>query len=627
MKDKIIKKACRLLSKKTIEKIKALLAHPRTIWVCALLCMILSLPSLGVGRVIDDIAHKHMLEADNFISRAPYDLYSFMPDSETFRKDAIDEGILPWFSDPDIHVEFFRPISSLTLYLDHLLWPEITALAHLHSMFWFFLLILIVGLVYRQIHSQLWIAGLATLLFAIDDGHGQPIGWIANRGAVISLVFATLCLLFHIKWRQKDWKPGAILAPLMLLLGLFSAEMALSITAYLFAFALLLDKGSLTHRLLTLLPYAVVSVVWRLIYNGLGYGTRGSGLYFDPLQDPLRYTLAVFERMPVLFLGQFTPLTADVYLFLEPGIQKIILGIGILFIIFVLMVTWKICKKDRVAAFWALSTIISALPACATFALDRMMLAAGIGGMGFVASVIGKSLTDFFDTLPEENLDEPQVRQKLISKLFNFSPFSLQGLAVFWIFCHLILSPVMLPLRTYSSRWLQDSYDSAYRSLDQVDDFKDKTLIIVYGPDYFFTHYLKANRWYHELSVPKKFRTLATGVGGCDVKRVDKNVILLKSDKGFMFSLFDFLFRHPDTPYYVGEKATLQGVTIEITQITEQGTPKILKCTFDRELEDNSLVWTTWSPKGYINFRLPDIGETVTIQPITTEELILFRYP
>jgi hypothetical protein len=51
----------------------------------------------------------------------------------------VDAGrrLLPWWSDPTIHIDFARPLTALTHVLDYALWPGTPALRHLHSLLWF----------------------------------------------------------------------------------------------------------------------------------------------------------------------------------------------------------------------------------------------------------------------------------------------------------------------------------------------------------------------------------------------------------------------------------------------------------------------------------------------------------
>ena len=106
-----------------------------------------------------------------------------------FKEGIMDIGILPWWTDPNIKAEFLQLILTQTHILDYWLWPERPELMHVHSLVWFAVLILLVAWFYRRHLGPTWMAGVAVLLFAIEDGHGMPVGWICNRNTLIAACF------------------------------------------------------------------------------------------------------------------------------------------------------------------------------------------------------------------------------------------------------------------------------------------------------------------------------------------------------------------------------------------------------------------------------------------------------
>lgn len=71
----------------------------------------------------------------------PLKLYEFMA-SEPQVRGYIHEGMLPWWTDPQLKIRFLRPLSSLLMWVDHrvLVTP---LLGHLHSLVWFVLFLLV----------------------------------------------------------------------------------------------------------------------------------------------------------------------------------------------------------------------------------------------------------------------------------------------------------------------------------------------------------------------------------------------------------------------------------------------------------------------------------------------------
>lgn len=590
------------------ERLKKRLDRPRAIWWAVALGVLLTLPALGTGWLMDDHAIRAMLSSDgpNFMSRGPHELYRFVLDDPGWRGEATDAGWLPWYADNELQIELMRPLSSLTLSLDHALWPGSPALAHAQSILWYAALVLIVALLFRRLISTPWIAALAAILYAVDEAHGFPVAWWCNRHAVISMVFAALALLAHVMWRQDGRRGAAIAAPICLGFGLLASETALSITAYLFAYALFLDRGSFGRRALTLLPCAAVSIIWRAFYSALGYGTSGSSLMLDPVWEPLHYLVAVGERLPLLIQGQLTPLMPDLSMLFTGTAVTVLMVVTLAVLALMTAALWHLVRRDRLVRFWVAGMLISALPACATFASDRMLLAVGIGGMGLVAQVIARH--------SEVELEAYWTRR------------SVKILSVVFIVFHLVLSPLLLPARALQPQTMAASTDDAFRSLDRLGDLRGKTVVIVTAPQFNYATYTLFTRQELGLSTPDRATAVATGLNATTVTRVDDHTLQLASEEGFMTAALDRVFCHPDHQFEAGRTVSLSGLSIQVTRVSDSGDPIEIECTFEHSLNDPSLLFTAWSAEGYVPFELPPLGENVEIPAVNPAELATFQY-
>lgn len=590
------------------ERLKKRLDRPLAYWWAVALGVLLTLPALGTGWLMDDHAIRAMVSDDgpDFMSRGPHELYRFFLDDSSWRRDATDAGVLPWYIDTDFQIELMRPLSSLTLSLDLSLWPDSPALAHAHSIVWYAALVLIVALLFRRLISTPWIATLTAILYAVDEAHGFPVAWWCNRHAVVSMAFAALALLAHVKWRQDGHRGAAIAAPIFLGLGLLSSETALSITAYLFAYALFLERGSLGRRALTLVPCAAVSIVWRAIYNALGYGTSGSSLMLDPIREPLHYLVAVGERLPLLIQGQLTPMMPDLSMLFTGTASMVLMIVTFVVLAMITAVLWPLIRRDRLVQFWIVGMLISALPACATFASDRMLFAVGIGGMGLVAQVIARH--------SEAELQAYWTRR------------SAKILAVVFIAFHLVLAPLLLPARALQPLTMAASTDDAFRSLDRLGDLSGKTVVIVSAPQFNYATYTLFTRRVLGLSTPNRATALATGLNATTVTRVDDRTLRLVADEGFLTAALDRVFHHPGHRFEAGQTVSLSDLSIEIIRVSDVGDPIELECTFEHSLNDPSLLFTAWSAEGYVPFELPAVGESAEIAAVNPAELATFQY-
>ena len=67
------------------------------------------------------------------------------------------------------------------------------------------------------------------------------------------------------------------------------------------------------------------------------------------------------------------------------------------------------------------------------------------------------------------------------------------------------------------------------------------------------------------------------------------------------------LYRDPRLPITVGERVVLDGVTIEMTEVTADGRLAAARFDFDRPLESPELQFVYWNATAYAPFRLPAI--------------------
>lgn len=198
-----------------LEHLHRLLVHPRAPWIMAAVSVAFSLPALGLGLMADDHLHRARIFGDPSIppvDSVTLQLFEFMPGTDEGNAALADMGMIPWWAAPGLHASFLRPLSAWTHQADYLVWPRQPWLMHAHSLVWLALAVGVVALLYRRLHGSGAVAGLAALLLAMEDAHAGPAGWIANRNALIAMVFAVAALLFHDRWRRRRWIAGAVLA-------------------------------------------------------------------------------------------------------------------------------------------------------------------------------------------------------------------------------------------------------------------------------------------------------------------------------------------------------------------------------------------------------------------------------
>lgn len=125
--------------------------------------------------------------------------------------------------------------------------------------------------------GELHRAGLAALLYAVDDAHALPASWLANRNALVAGVFGVLTLIAHDEWRRGRRKWGAFVAPALFLMALLCAESAVIVATYLLAYALFIDRDSLVRRFVALVPAVLVGLMASVLQaNGIRSGVLRS---------------------------------------------------------------------------------------------------------------------------------------------------------------------------------------------------------------------------------------------------------------------------------------------------------------------------------------------------------------
>ena len=154
-------------------------------------------------------------------------------------------------------------------------------------------------------------AGLAVLLFALDDAHAMAATWIANRNALIATTLGLLSLIAHHRWRRDGWKWGGIASAVCLALALLAGEAAVGAGRLPRSLGLHDGGRPRRRRIVSLLPTRDGVVCLGFFYRLANLGAHGSGLYLDPGDGPSTFAAAIFQRAPILMMGQWSPVPAE----------------------------------------------------------------------------------------------------------------------------------------------------------------------------------------------------------------------------------------------------------------------------------------------------------------------------
>jgi len=623
-----------MLGIRILNLIKTALEHRYIPAVLAGVTVIIMLPALKAGFIQDDLVHRAKLLEPSELPERFYDIRLSPPDSGTLSGALCDMyaivstkrdheafkdfGLLPWWTAEDFRGSNWRPLTAFTHWLDYQLYPNSPVLMHAHSLIWFAAVIFLVAVLYRKLLGPVWIASLAALFYMIDDSNYFPAMWIANRNLLLSLFFSVLTLLMYHRWRQQKSVYAAVAVPFLLLLSLLSTEAGIATFAYLFAYALIIDRGSRRRRALSLVPSFIVIVIWRVIYNALGYGARSSGFIIDPGHEPLRYAWAVVKRAPVLLSGQWGWQPAEMFNLFSDYARRWNLLTAAAFLLLLLIVFVPLLRKSRVALFWFTGMILCILPICATSPMNRNLLFAAIGAFGLTAQFIGGLF------LKESWV--PKTRYWLVPAWI---------VCVTLLFIHIVIAGgtrVIVPKR------ISSIFNIFYSTVDvgSQPDIENKTVVVVNAPHPFLFLALPVLRAYENKALPERTRVLAPGFVPLEITRTGEKTLLLKAQNGnflstetsredfkpnfvYFYDEFNSLFRPENLPFRAGEQVELSGMSVEVIDVDRKGQPTQVLFRFAVSLDDPFLSWLQWNWKkggfgSYSAFRVPAVGEKTYIR-------------
>jgi hypothetical protein len=555
----------------------------------------LALPSLRAGWMLDDYLHRAiLLERSQFreLLGSPAGMFRFFRGDPERTGQFMDLGLYPWWTYPRVKGEFLQALTVLTHRLDYALWPDSPVLMHAHSLVWLGLVVAATACFYRRMFGATWLAGVAALLYAVDDARGATVGFIANRNVLVAAAFGVPALIAHDLARRSGSRRAAWLAPWLLAGALFSKEEGVGTCAYLAAYALCIDPKGWRRGCLALWPYVLVGLVWAGLRAYWGYGVRDVGLYIDPLTDTERYLRAAAGRIPLLLLGQWSPIPGELAVIALP---RLLLGVAAVLLGVLVFAMAPLLRRDRLARFWALGMLLATVPVSATAPGDRLLTFAGIGAAGLLAQfwafVFGKS-------------DAPAS---------DWWRVVARGTAWFLLFVHAVIAPIALPLRAGNPLgpwWVEQRF---YVRSDWQAPLAGKTVVVVNAPSPMHANLLLLRRELEGRSVPLRVRTLAPAIPAVTIRRLDDRTLAIRPKGGYLHFVLDRVFRSERRELALGEQVKLSDMTVTITALCPDGRPEEATFRFDEPLESPSFVWLCYRGGGFASFTPPAVGQQVEI--------------
>ena len=622
---------------------RSLLEHRRLPLMLAVAAIFFMLPALSMGLLGDDLIQRlnqfppaelpprildtgFVAEDSGQLGTVVGNLFRFLPDKDAKTR-AIDYGIEPWWASEGWTAALWRPVTAFTHWVDYRLYPNSPALMHAQNIGWFALAVYLLTTLYRKIRvsagglasaageTTTWktpgicAAGLAACLWLLDWTTYGPVAYVANRGFFIALVFGLLCFHSHLQWRTGKSILWMWLSALCLLLSILSDEGGASTLAFLLAYAIVLEPGGWRPRVMSLLPAALVIIGWRAVYVGYGYGVKNWPGYIDPGYSPLTFLKVIFPRMNGLLGGQLTGLPPELPLAFNAKWQMILAlafaGVSLI----CAMVFWPVIRRDTVARFWAVVTLLALVPAGTVAPLSKNLGFIAVGSFGVMASF----LVSF------ANRSERAALPALLR-------------AISWcVAICLITAHVAGAIAGRIALGLGSPFVPKFSALacdyGHSLEIGDRDIVVINDPT-ILTLMVPFYRAYRGEPLPKSTRILMPGSVPFEVSRPDATTLILKAKELDLFdcpeigpfhacygckSANDFLFG--GLTWKADDLVTRKAFVAEILEVSPRGAPRSVAFHFPKPLESGQTVWLyfNWKQGAHRPFALPRIGETVTI--------------
>ena len=259
-------------------------------------------PLLRTGFYMDDYIQLEMLEGRYPLPRQALDLFCW---TRGTNENAIlrEAGFLPWWSHPDVKLTMFRPVSSALIWFDHAVFGHNALAYHLHSLAWWVAFLALFSVILQEVLPRP-AALLALVLVVAHPAHTILLGWLASRNAVVAATLVMLGFWAHLHVRKARSSRARVAARCVAfgsyVTAMFASEYALALLPYPAVYSCLQERNDVRRVLRLIASWGVLAISYAALRAGLGYGASGSGMYLDPIAEPLAYVRAALLRLPTI---------------------------------------------------------------------------------------------------------------------------------------------------------------------------------------------------------------------------------------------------------------------------------------------------------------------------------------
>ncbi|WP_233576892.1 hypothetical protein [Citreicoccus inhibens] len=568
----------------------------RYFWISVAAAGLLSLLTLNSGLMFDDYVWLGVW--DNLVQPAPlanthFDVYRTATGIPEHTAAMSHAGIFPWWVEPHVKLAFFRPLGSAMYGLDHLLYNRVVLAYHVHSLLWYVGLVMLVALLFRRVLPTS-LAAFALFLFAINGSHAAVVGWLSYRVLLMSMLFGTLGIWFHIEWRERQRKGALVGSLIAFALGLASAETTLIMIPYMLTYEAFIGPGNRAQRIKSLIPFGVLMAGYFVMYRALGYGAAHQDTHLDPFGAPAQWFTAMFDRVPAAIAG--LTLSAPVDYILDssfvPMFRLIGLG-GLTLFSLVLWGVWPLVEQEerRLVKWMLTGSFLSTWLASSPLAGSRTLLVPSLGMAVGLAVVLRAAWRGRARAL----------RPALV----------LVGAGVLFL-ADVLASPYVWTQTANAYQNMSEVFLRVHKRYEEALDLKElpnQRLVVLNSPGGTIGIYASVQWWSTGMPLPKNWWVLSYKAEDQEVTRTGPNSIELSLPKGqhYLNMLEERIYRGKNYPVAQGDEFDMKGMKARIVEADAEG-PTRISFTFDVPLEDPSLKFVHWKNRKVHTWTPPTLG-------------------
>jgi hypothetical protein len=535
----------------------------------ALLAALLCAPSLGNGLQADDHALRFKVLAEG---GRPLHLFHLSPEAVARGRTT---GAFVWWASPELGGGFMRPLASLVHSIELRLFPDVQWPMHLARIALYALIVWLAAWLYRALLPSARVAGIAALLFTIDDAHAIAAGWLSALNTLLALSFALAALALHVRARREQRASLGVAGAGCTALALLAGEAGVWALAFPLAYALAHEAGSLGARLRSIAPQLVLGALWAAVYLAGDFAPRGTSLYRDP-SSPSSLLAGLFD-LPLWLTTLLGPSVVGLDVLVPEHVARLwALPFALLFGWAAAPVLWR----SSSARFFALLTAIALAPLLFTLPSDRTTLGASFGAFGWIACALGEAAPSVW----------ARVRRGL-----------------------LITAHVVLALLAFSGAL--KSIGSFERGRLKLDPHlaPAQHVMLLRAPTEIMGMYALAAAQV-EKRAPASLHTLYAGGEALVATRIDARTLELSAARGWGYAPIERLFCKKDHLPTRGKVIELPSMTVRVVASTADGAPERVRFELPEVLEARK--WISWNDGGVEPFAPPAIGESVALAPL-----------